>query len=223
MSIVRTDTCSVNLGVCDVDTTGRRAQSAGMRAESSSTGAAALPNRKVRIALTDTLGADRATSRRIQLRLFGLLFVLVLVSCVGCGTRRADRTLLRAVGNCDLTGAKQALAAGANVNCTDGMLKRWTPLLYAVNANDEAMVSCLLSSNANPNVCDASGFGPLFYALSIGEDTSKIIEGLLRAGASTQARGVLAAKDSLSDGDPKRRAYELGVASGKGSKESINP
>ena len=98
--------------------------------------------------------------------------------------RGHDRELINASGTGNIPEIKRLLALGANVNCRDRSLIQATPLVWAMFEHQDQAAEVLLAAGADPNVSDADGKKPLFYALAPG-DHSAIIRALIRAGAET--------------------------------------
>ena len=95
--------------------------------------------------------------------------------------------------------AQMALDAGADPNSNaeyndkDGMMKDIpSPLVRAVNNNDEAAVKLLLARNANPNVDDASLGQPIpLIKSALSRSTQEIVLDLIHAGADITIPGLL--------------------------------
>lgn len=132
----------------------------------------------------------------------GSTFLAALLTLVaGCG-RSIDRQLIGAAGTGKVAEIRRLVSIGANVNCVDGSLARWTPLHWAVYEDQQEAVAELLAAGADPNVGDGQGRAPLTFARQPG-----IVAALVLAGARTEALNL----DSYPTNDPLRSAMDEAV------------
>jgi ankyrin repeat protein len=100
------------------------------------------------------------------------------------GERAPDAGLARAIQANDTEGAQVALAHKADPNRR--LAFGATPLGWAVNTQDPAMVALLLAKGATPNTADQDGVTPLALACELGD--AEVVRMLLRAGANVRAQ-----------------------------------
>lgn len=132
-----------------------------------------------------------------------LLAVLSALALLSTGCRRSiDRQLIGSAAKGNVAEIDRLLSYGANLNCDDGSLQRWTPLHWAVYESQERAVSALLAAGANPNAKDGKGWTPLMYATEPG-----IIRALVLAGARTDGFNL----DSYPTNDALRTALDQSV------------
>jgi len=136
------------------------------------------------------------------------LFWALLVLASGCG-KRMDRDLIGACGTGNTNEIRRLLALGANVNCQDGSLNRWTPLIWALFEGDDDAAQVLLAAGANPNIKDGTGHSTLSFAVRPG-DHSAVIRALVLAGANSVEYKPLF--EGLSETDTNRIAFEEALA-----------
>ncbi|RTZ70399.1 MAG: hypothetical protein DSZ35_00560, partial [Verrucomicrobia bacterium] len=105
-----------------------------------------------------------------------LLTTIAAVVLVGCGN--PDGALTQATIDGNIEAAKQAIAAGADVNAKDG--GGWTPLHHAVEAGHKEFADLLIASGTDVNAKDKLGWTPLFYAAFSGH--KEVVELLIAAG-----------------------------------------
>ena len=114
--------------------------------------------------------------------------VIALVLIAGCGAAYArvaddDAALAQAIRANDVTGAELALAHHADPN--QKLAFGATPLGWAVNTQNPAMVALLLAKGATPNAADIDGVTPLALACELGD--AGVIAELLAAHADLRA------------------------------------
>ncbi|MDP1612257.1 MAG: ankyrin repeat domain-containing protein [Sulfuritalea sp.] len=97
---------------------------------------------------------------------------------------KSDEELLAASAAGDVSGARQSLEQGANVNAS-GALKR-TPLFVAAFCDRPELVKLLLDKGSKHDVADANGMPPLHAAVIVGG--AEIAKLLLANGANVDGR-----------------------------------
>ncbi len=112
-----------------------------------------------------------------------LLAALVVCTHAQAGEAANDARLARAIRANDTAGAQFALARKANPNRR--LAFGATPLGWAVNTQNPAMVALLLEKGATPNTADLDGVTPLALACELGD--AKIVGMLLSAHADAKA------------------------------------
>ena len=99
-----------------------------------------------------------------------------------------DKSLLSAVENNDIEGAKYFLEAGASIKVRDSLNQ--TPLYISVIEGYEDMVDFLLDRGANTEVKDdISGYTPLYWAVQ--KVHRSIVRRLLESGANPNSQNTL--------------------------------
>jgi ankyrin repeat protein len=100
--------------------------------------------------------------------------IAVLALVAGCGAapaqsaaKGADDVLPQAIRDNDIAAAQTALAQHADPN--QPLAFGATPLAWAVNTQNPAMVDLLLAHGAKPNTADADGVTPLSLACELGD------------------------------------------------------
>ncbi len=94
-----------------------------------------------------------------------------------------DFELLKASQSGDLSAAKKAIAAGANVNAMSG--NGISAIMYAAGKGHTDVVRFLLKSGANPNLAGTTNITPLMCAAMYGRHD--VVQMLLAAGAKKNA------------------------------------
>lgn len=112
-----------------------------------------------------------------------LPFLFLLVPHV-YGTTEADRKLLSAARSGDLTGVKECLGAGANVNARDD--KGETPLTLAASGGHTSLAKVLLDKGADVNAQSAAGVTALMHAVF--RNYTDLLNLLLQKGATVDLR-----------------------------------
>jgi ankyrin repeat protein len=140
----------------------------------------------------------------------GAMLLSMIVPLAGCGERSAeskgkdapsagnatsflivrgpasevDAQLLAVSGSGDLGQVEQALAAGGDVNASDGVKR--TPLFAAAFRNYPQLVTLLASKGANFNARDIHGWSALHAAVAVGG--AEALRALLDSGADINMR-----------------------------------
>jgi len=81
------------------------------------------------------------------------------------------------------------LSEGADINSFDSVDSGGTPLFYAITTNQLRMVSFLLASGADPNLCTGYRLLPLFIAAAHNHNVD-IVRALLAAGTDIHVRDM---------------------------------
>src|SRR5262245_19142072 len=101
------------------------------------------------------------------------------VAAAGRQYREAHPPLCDAAQEGHYDRARKLLDEGADVH-VESTERRWTPLHWAVHANDRKIVGLLLERGANPNAADTTGVTALHLAAEIG--SQELVKSLLDAG-----------------------------------------
>lgn len=147
---------------------------------------------------------------RLHLRQLFLLVTLfaILAALVGSRFRQAqsdqraqrlNQRLVRAAAVGDHPSVAAAIRAGAALDVMD--MHSQTPVYYALDRRDAALLDTLLSAGADPNF----GFGSkvtLPLGLAIERNEVELAERLLRAGATLEPQRIPAVKLWQATGDP---------------------
>jgi len=106
-----------------------------------------------------------------MLNLLGLGVAFLLVPCLAYS--EVDDNLIRTAGFCDLTGVKELLSEGANVNAKnkDGQ----TALMEAVSCDNAEISKLLLEKGADINAKNNKGFTALIWAADGHMDAVKLL------------------------------------------------
>ena len=116
-----------------------------------------------------------------------LLTTIAAVLLVGCGQSQPpeppDISIRKAVGAGNIEAAKQAIAAGADVNAKDKY--GWTPLHSAAFNGHKEIVELLIDNGADLDAKNILGVTPLHYAANQGH--TEIVELLIAKGADVNA------------------------------------
>ncbi|KAF4464468.1 ankyrin repeat [Fusarium albosuccineum] len=96
--------------------------------------------------------------------------------------RFSEYPLSMAVDMCRSSITQALIHAGANVNLTDPVKGYKTPLLWAIQKHDVALVHLLLQAGADPNLMNEKCLSPLHLAIFLGHAT--IVGELTEAGAN---------------------------------------
>ena len=136
-----------------------------------------------------------------------LLTTIAAVVLVGCGN--PDGALTQATIDGNIEAAKQAIAAGADVNAKDG--GGWTPLHHAVEAGHKEIAELLIANGADVNAKDKLGWTPLFYAAFSGR--TEVAELLIAEGVDVNAKDNLGTLRYAASGGHKE-IVELLIANG---------
>lgn len=118
-----------------------------------------------------------------------LWMITILVSGI-CGSRcyaSVEPELTLAIRQGRLSEVRTLLSEGANVNARDEGEEQ-TPLMWAVQMNNETMVRVLLEAGAAVNSADNSGRTALMFAASKGNP--EIVQMLLNWGADVRVRNA---------------------------------
>ena len=104
----------------------------------------------------------------------------------GIGFRPPDRALLWACAVGKLEAARDAIEAGADVNCIDPTDRASTPIVHAASNGHLALVKLVLAHGADPNAENAGTNSALMLAARFGH--LQIVTALIAAGAHVNAR-----------------------------------
>ena len=145
---------------------------------------------------------------RVLLLALGMCFI---ASCKPSPEKVAERTelLFKAIDSNDVEMAKQCIKKGANVNfereCGPNS-KLYTPLIYAIQKENEEIIDVLIKSKADVNHKDPSSkFSPLVWALRSGNESKRhsMIKKLAAVNADLSAGLFYAGKFPVSLNDMK--------------------
>ena len=136
-----------------------------------------------------------------------LLTTIAAVVLVGCGN--PDGALTQATIDGNIQAAKQAIAAGADVNAKDVVGR--TPLSHAAEAGHKEIAELLIANGADVNAKDKPGWTPLFYAAFSGR--TEVAELLIAEGVDVNAKDNLGTLRYAASGGHKE-IVELLIANG---------
>jgi ankyrin repeat protein len=139
----------------------------------------------------------------VSVSAFGAMFLIC-----GCAKRSLDRELINYSGTGNIQEIKRLVAAGANVNCRDGSLGAWTPLMWAAYEHQDEAIQVLLHAGADPNARDSQGRVALSW-LDTSADHSAVVKAMILAGATANEYDEI--YESLGPTNPNRIAFEEAV------------
>lgn len=106
------------------------------------------------------------------------VFSITLITSLNIFSAAAERTLHDAASTNNIELAKQLIASEANVN---RQINGLTPLFVATHMGHAELTKVLLDAGADPEITNARGKTPFYWALS--ETRCQCMQHLLRAGA----------------------------------------